>query len=152
TNSFWKSEDDARGALYGMYVDFRATSEAIFMTGDQRSEIYEGGVYGGGTYTLFSNSMTPDVPGHPTWAGYYKTINSANLILKYVPQIKFTSETEQNQILAEAYATRAFLYFIMTKTWGDLIIRTESIESADPEVTIKERSPKEEVFTLIKKD
>jgi len=152
TGSFWKSEDDARGALYGMYVDFRATSEAIFMTGDQRSEIYEGGVYGGGTYTLFTNSMTPDAPGHPSWSGYYKTINSANLILKYVPQIKFASTAEQNQILAEAYAVRAFLYFTMSKTWGDLIIRTEPIEGADPAVTIKERSPKEEVFTLIKSD
>ena len=42
TNSFWKTEDDAKGALYGMYVDLRGVSEALFMTGDQRSEIYTG--------------------------------------------------------------------------------------------------------------
>src|SRR5690606_24437170 len=113
---------------------------------------YEGGVYGGGTYTLYNNSMTPDVPGHPSWVGYYKTINSANLILKYVPTITFASEAEKKQILAEAHAVRAFLYFTMSKTWGDLIIRTDPIESADAEVTIKERSSKEEVFSLVKAD
>lgn len=152
TNSFWKTADDARGGLYGMYVDFRSNSEAIFLTGDQRSEIYEGGVYGGGTYTLFNNAMTPDQPGHPSWVGYYRTINSANLILKYVPSINFSSESEKNRILAEAYAVRAFLYFTMSKTWGDLIIRTEPIESASAEVTIQQRSSKEAVFALIKDD
>lgn len=152
TNSFWKTEDDARGALNGMYVDLRGVAEALFMTGDQRSEIYEGGVYGGGTYVLFNNAMTPDVPGHPDWYGYYRVINSANLILKYVPGITFSNETEKNNILAQAYTMRAFIYFNMTKTWGDLVIRTEPTESASAEVTQKERSPKEEVFTLIKAD
>lgn len=152
TNSFWKTADDARGGLYGMYVDFRSNAEAIFVTGDQRSEIYEGGVYGGGTYTLYNNAMTPDQPGHPSWVGYYRTINSANLILKYVPSINFSSESEKNRILAEAHAVRAFLYFTMAKTWGDLIIRTEPIESANADVTIQERSSKEAVFVLVKDD
>lgn len=152
TNSFWKTEDDAKGALYGMYVEFRGVAEAIFMTGEQRSEIFEGGVYGGGTYTLYNNAMTPDTPGHPDWYGYYRVINSANLILKYVPGITFASQNEKNQILAQAHAMRAYVYFIMSKTWGDLIIRTEPTESAAAEVTQKPRSPKEEVFALIKDD
>jgi len=152
TNSFWKTEDDAKGALYGMYVDLRGVSEALFMTGDQRSEIYTGGVYGGGTYVLYNNSMTPDVPGHPDWYAYYRVINSANLILKYVPGIVFKSENDKNNILAQAYAMRAFIYYNMSKTWGDLIIRTEPTESSNPEITYKERSPKEDVFKLIKED
>jgi hypothetical protein len=40
----------------------------------------------------------------------------------------------------------------MSKTWGDLIIRTEPTESSNPEITYKERSPKEDVFKLIKED
>lgn len=152
TKSFWKTEDDSKGALVGMYIDFRNIAEPIFSTGDERSEIYTGGVYGGGTYTLFNNAMTPDAPGHTDWYGYYRVINSANLLLKYVPGITFKAEAEKNSILAQAYAMRAFVYFTMTKTWGDLVIRTEPTESADAEVTQKERSPKEAVFTLIKED
>lgn len=152
TNSFWKTEDDAKGALTGMYIDFRNNAEAFFTTGDQRSEIYTGGVYGGGTYTLFSNSMTPDVPGHADWYGYYRIINSANLLLKYVPGITFKSENDKNNILAQAHAMRAYVYFRMTQTWGDLIIRTEPTESADPSKTQLPRSPQTEVFALIKED
>ena len=152
TNSFWKTEDDAKGALVGMYIDFRNIAEALFLTGDERSEIYTGGVFGGGTYTLFNNAMTPDAPGHPDWYAYYRVINSANLLLKYVPGITFKNETEKNAILAQAYAIRAYVYFNMTKTWGDLVIRTEPTESADPEITQKERASQDAVFTLIKED
>ncbi|MBX3256417.1 MAG: RagB/SusD family nutrient uptake outer membrane protein [Chitinophagaceae bacterium] len=152
TNSFWKTEDDAKGALVGMYIDFRNIAEALFTTGDERSEIYTGGVFGGGTYTLFSNAMTPDAPGHADWYGYYRVINSANLLLKYVPGITFKNEAAKNNMLAQAYAMRAYVYFAMTKTWGDLVIRTEPTESADAEVTQKERSAQVEVFALIKDD
>ena len=152
TNSFWKTEDDAKGALVGMYIDFRSIAEALFTTGDERSEIYTGGVFGGGTYTLFNNAMTPDAPGHADWYGYYRVINSANLLLKYVPGITFKTDAEKNNILAQAYAMRAYVYFTMTKTWGDLVLRTEPTESANAEVTQKERSPQADVFALIKDD
>ena len=152
TSSFWKTEDDAKGALNGMYVDLRSTAEAIFMTGDERSEIYQGGVYGGGTYILYNNAMTADDPGHPDWYGYYKAINSANLILKYVPNITFKSDEQKNLILAQAYAMRAFIYFTMSKTWGELVLRTDPTESAAAEVTQKARSSKEDVFKLVKAD
>lgn len=152
TNSFWKTEDDARGALVGMYIEFRAIAEALFTTGDQRSEIYTGGLFGGGTYTLFSNAMTPDAPGNADWSGYYKVVNTANLLLKYVPNISFRSEADKNNIIAQAHAMRAYVYFNMAKTWGDLVIHTAPIEGADPSVTQKERSPLADVFTLVKDD
>ncbi len=152
TNSFWKTEDDANGALVGMYVDFRNIAEALFTTGDERSEIYIGGLFGGGTYTLFNNAMTPDAPGNADWSGYYRVVNSANLLLKYVPGMTFKSEDAKKKILAQAYVMRAYVYFKMTKTWGDLVIRTEPTESASAEVTQKERSAQADVFTLIKDD
>jgi hypothetical protein len=70
-----------------------------------------------------------------------------------VPTIAFTSEATKNQLLAEAYTMRAYVYFIMTKSWGDLIIRTEPMEGYDPATgSLSERSPKEDVFALIKAD
>ena len=151
-NSFWKTEDDAKGGLVGMYIDLRNMAEALYLTGDERSEVYTGGVYGGGTYVLFNNAMTADAPGNPDWSGYYRVINSANLLLKYVPGIQFKNEADKNNLLAQAYAMRAFVYFNMAKTWGDLVIRKEPAESADPAVTQKERSPQADVFSFIKED
>ena len=152
TVSFWTTEDDAKGVLNGMYVNLRNVSQGLFMVGEQRSEIYQGGAFGEGTFSLYRNVMTADNPGHPDWSGFYRTVNSANLLLKYVPGITFKSENTKNDILAQAYTMRAFMYFVMTKTWGDLIIRTEPTETSDAEVTLKARSPKEEVFKLIKAD
>lgn len=152
TASFWKTEDDAKGALNGMYVNLRNSSTAIFMIGEQRGEIYQNGPIGPSTLILFQNVLTADNPGHPDWSTFYTTINSANLILKYVPQIDFKSDNSKNLILAQAYAMRAFINFVMVKTWGDIIIRTEPVESSDPSATQKERSPKAEAMALVKQD
>lgn len=151
-SSFWKTENDAVGALNGMYVDLRSMSEAIYQNGEQRSEIYQGGAFGVGVYNLLFNDLSGANPYHSDWTGFYKIINSANLIIKYVPSIKFKSEPTKNKILAQAYTMRAYAYFNMTKTWGNLIIRTLPTEGSNPEETIKERSPQSEVFALIKAD
>lgn len=152
TSSFWKTENDAVGALNGMYVDLRSMSEAIYQNGEQRSEIFQGGVFGVGTYNLIHNDLSGANPYHSDWTGFYRIINSANLILKYVPGMTFKSESSKNEMLAQAYTMRAYVYFVMTRTWGDLIIRTEPTESSDAQVTIKERSPQAEIFKLIKAD
>jgi hypothetical protein len=152
TASFWKTEDGAIGALNGMYVDLRSMSEAIYQNGEQRSEVFQGGVFGMGTYTLLNNELSGALPSHTDWTGFYRIINSTNLIFKYVPDIKFKVESTKNDMLAQAYAMRAYTYFVMTKTWGDLIIRTEPTESSDASLTIKERSSQAEIFKLIKAD
>ena len=152
TNSFWSSEEDAQGALMGMYVELRDISQALHQVGEHRSEILSPGLFGEGVYILHRNQMNADTPGHPDWSGYYRIINTANLILKYVPDISFGSQERKNNILAQAYTMRAFLYFVMTKTWGDLIIRTEPTEGFGADVTQKERSSQEEVLQLIKQD
>ncbi|ACT93138.1 RagB/SusD family nutrient uptake outer membrane protein [Dyadobacter fermentans] len=152
TNSFWKTQEDAEGALNGMYVNLRSVSGAIYTLGEQRSEVFEGGVYGSGRNDLFLNELSGDQPHHPDWSGFYAIINSANLIIKYVPGMTFKSEAVKNSILAQAYSMRAYTYFVMTRTWGDLIIRTEPTETSSAEVTIRERAPQAEVFALIKSD
>lgn len=152
TASFWHTEDDATGALFGMYVYLRSTSQDLFMEGEERSEAYEGGTNGGGTFSLFNNAMTPDAPVVGSWQGYYTVISAANSLIKYVPKISFKSEARKKSILAQAYTTRAFIYFAMVRTWGDLVLRTDPTESTDPKITQKERSPTADVFKLIKED
>lgn len=153
TASFWKTKDDAMGALTGMYADFRGLAVTIYRS-EIRSELYEGGVAGTGAdfAPVNNNVLTPATPGYPDWITYYKVINDANLLLKYVPTIAFSSDVDKNEALAEAHAMRAYLYFTMTQVWGDLIIRTDPVESSDPGVTSKPRSSRADVFTFIKQD
>jgi len=153
SNSFWKSEGDAQGALVGMYVNLRSlASRNLYYLGEARADILQLGTVGsGGWDTYYNHLLTPENAG-PSWQNFYTLINSANLIIKYVPEIEFADEANKNQILAQAYAMRAYTYFVMTKTWGDLIIRTEPVEGVSSDITIKERESVESVFSLIKSD
>lgn len=152
--SFWHTQDDAEGALSGMYAKLRdQTNLNLFIWGEARSEVMR---WGGASGTLdydkyYNNTINSDNAG-PSWQGLYSVINAANLILKYVPGISFSSDQVKNDILAQAYTMRAFTYFVLVKTWGDVPLRQEPIEGSDAKVTQIERTAKAEVFKLIKSD
>lgn len=153
-SSFWKSNEEAKGGLNGMYVRMRSqASTNLFVLGEARSEIWTQnfGFDPSPNFYVYTNDLSQTNAG-PDWTTFYSVIHDANLILKYVPDIDFVNDSEKNQILAEAYAMRAFIYFTMTKTWGDLIISTDPTESFDANSIFKERSPQSEVFSLIKQD
>ncbi|EPR66595.1 putative nutrient binding outer membrane protein [Cyclobacterium qasimii M12-11B] len=153
TESFWKSEGDAEGALIGMYVNLRSISTStLYYLGEARADVVTLGTVGdGGWSKYYMNRLQPDDAG-PSWQSLYTLVNSANLILKYVPEIDFASEDRKNTILAEAYAMRAFTYFVMTRTWGDLPLRMDPTESENPEFTQIERTAQSEIFQFIKED
>ncbi|HEY4149857.1 MAG TPA: RagB/SusD family nutrient uptake outer membrane protein [Chitinophagaceae bacterium] len=151
--SFWKTENDAVGALNGMYVRLRdPASTNFFLWGEGRSEVMSVGFGGSpGNSLYYDNTLTPTNSG-PDWMTMYTVIHDANLILKYVPQIAFSSEVTKNNIIAQAYTMRAFIYFTMAKIWGDLIIVTDPTEGFNAEALQKERSPVADVFAFIKQD
>lgn len=153
TSSFWKTEDDANGAVTGMYIRLRSvTSTNLFIWGESRSQDMKQSL--GNDFTNirnFNNTLDPTAAG-PDWNSVYQVINDVNLILKYLPTISFKSDATKNKYLAEAYAMRAYCYFIMAKTWGDLPLVTDPTEGYDPSVIYKERTPVADIFTQIKND
>ncbi|MBY5956496.1 RagB/SusD family nutrient uptake outer membrane protein [Membranicola marinus] len=153
TDSFWASEGDAEGALAGMYVDLRDVARFnLFILGEARADVVTLGTVGDGGYAKYYNNTVNPADAGPSWSSFYTLINSANLIIKYVPDINFASEDRKSDILAQAYAMRAYTYFVMTRTWGALPLRTEPTEGFGAETTQKPRSPMSEVFELIKND
>ncbi|MBL7736957.1 MAG: RagB/SusD family nutrient uptake outer membrane protein [Chitinophagaceae bacterium] len=154
-SSFWKTGDDAAGAMNGMYVNLRAEMldgnlSCLFFLGDMRSDLLSTGMLTGPT-AIYQNTLNPSNTTSD-WSTYYTLIHSANLILKYVPNIDpiTFSSYSKNDILAQAHAMRAYAYFVLVRTWGDLPLVTEPTESSAN--TQKPRSSKEEVFKLIKSD
>lgn len=152
-SSFWKTENDAQGALNGMYARLRDQAASnFFLLGEARSEVMGPSVSGGQGKTEYRGNTINKTNFTITWQGFYTVIHDANLIIKSVPQIKFASEAAKNNVLAQAYTTRAFVYFMMARTWGDLIIITEPTAGYSTEATQKQRSPVADVFAFIKKD
>lgn len=150
---FWVNEENANGALNGMYVRFRdEASNNLFFWGEARSETLSYGLQASeGRERYFENSLDPNFAG-PNWLRLYTIIHDANLIIKYAPGITFTNPANKNNMLAQAYSMRAYVYFIMAKTWGGVPLVTEPTEGYDAETTFKERASLEEVFNLIKTD
>lgn len=151
--SFWKTQNDAVGAINGLYVQFRkVTDQELFLLGEARSEVLASALAGTvGLDKYYNQSLNVSNAG-PSWINIYQTINHANLLLKYVPTISFSDENEKNEILAQAYSMRAFLYFVLSKTWGKVPIRTEPTEGYNPSTIQIPRSEIAEIFTLIKSD
>jgi len=159
--NFWKTEDDATAGLYGMYVRLRVpASSSFFCWGEGRSDImgpsYLGAV---ADFNLYydnalnaTNSAVTYNGGNTTWQNLYSIIHHANLILRNVPDITFRSDATKNDILAQAYTMRAYIYFLMVKTWGDIPLVVDPIESVDPLTTQKVRTPVSEIFAFIKED
>ena len=155
SDSFWKTEDDAKAGVNGMYVNFRIqTQQNYYLLGGARSAEITGGVQSPLTLAnYYNNNLTPqniDVE----WGGLYTVIHQANLVLKYVPQIPFSPSTvnEQKRYLAQAYSMRALCYFIMARSWGGVPIVTDPTENTNQSQYIVPRNSIEETFAFIKKD
>ena len=152
SSSFWKTEADAEGALAGMYVQLRNnTNENLFIWGEMRSETLESEAIVGDNYKKYrDNDLDPSFG--PTWQNFYAAINTANLLLRKVPDIHFTDEGNRDRILAQAHATRAYVYFTMARIWGGVPLRTEPLENYDPVAVQKARASEDSVFLFVKQD
>ena len=52
----------------------------------------------------------------------YKVINQINLIIAKTKETTVLSEAGKNYYLGEAYGMRAYLYFHLLRSWGDVIL------------------------------
>ena len=152
-NSFWETSDDARGGLAGMYSQFRALGEDLFIMGAARSEIMGEVPIRNASYRIkyYENTINAGI-ADLDWEQSYAVIGAANLIITNVSDIAFSDEAEKNTILAQAYAMRAYMYFVLARTWGDVPIVTEPVSDFSPQATFRERAPVDQLFALIKED
>src|SRR5205085_2556715 len=58
----------------------------------------------------------------------------------------------KNYYLGIAHGMRAFYYFQLTRSWGDVVIQTDPVYSIDISSLAKAASPATEVMALIKSD
>ena len=146
-STFWKSENDFEPYVYGIYAQLRTRTNANLVLGEDRSECWKAGY----NYR-FSSYWPQNITSGQTedWTALYGFIGHCNLLIYQIDQFTFTNETLRKQVLGEAYALRAYMYFLMGKVWGDVPL------VLNPVFTEKEplyaRSPVSEVFKQINAD
>jgi hypothetical protein len=85
------------------------------------------------------------------WSAIYSAIGRVNLILDKVPDVPGMTDTERNQVLAEAHFLRALHYHNLVKSWDDVPMPLHAVSSPD-EAAAYTRTPAAEVYTQILAD
>ncbi|NID12102.1 RagB/SusD family nutrient uptake outer membrane protein [Fibrivirga algicola] len=109
-------------------------------------EFIQGASSGGGPVHTF-NGLNGSNFGS-AWGTSFTAINTLNGVLKFGQSIDLPTATK-NQYLAQAKFLRAFWYFYLVQTWGDVPLSTEFITV--PSQSAK-RDPATEVYKLIIQD
>lgn len=99
--------------------------------------------------TRQQNTRTVSSPMNGIWDNCFTAINVANGAIKYIPEIDMSSETSA-RLIAEARFFRAFNYYYLIKTFGDVPMSTEPYESL--ENLYLERTPVATIYGLIESD
>jgi len=129
TTNFYKTESDANVAINAIYNPIRGQYGSTSWGGQfTPMEDYS---YGTGIYaniSLYGMNSSDISRTDDSWRSFFRAINSANMALKYIPQISM-AETNKAALLGEARFLRAWCYRNLVWSWGGVPIRTEPTES-----------------------
>ncbi len=133
TENFFLTSGDAETALIAVYDPFATMySQAVHAVDWSTDQVYPRPVVARDTYTLFT--YDPNFSAQKSfsrefespvqlWRSCYAGIERANWVLLKVPAIAM-NETRKTAILGEAYFLRAFYHWMLTKNFGQVVIKT----------------------------
>lgn len=126
-DGFWNSSSAADSYLTGAYTSFRGCLNSLEHF-ESRSDAFVAGREGGMS-AQWSQNLTSQ--NGIAWSGWYSAIQHCNLILAKIDGLSFNQESHKKQIMAEAYTMRAYLFFCLTRLYGDIPLETEATLSAE---------------------
>lgn len=140
--SFWKSATDANMAVSDLYpsLPYWDVDEAINSDDAVHGIKWAASNVSKGIYD----------PQDMSWDGTYSVIRQANLILSKIDEIPDYNQVEKNKVLGQAYFFRAFHYFDLIRTFGDVPYVDKPLTLADQEGIT--RTPRAEVYSKVMAD
>lgn len=147
--SFFTSSAGVLGGIAGVYNDIRSQWGTEGFSIEMQAgtdEFLQGASSGGGPVHTYNGLNATNFGS--AWGVAFTDINTLNGVLKFGQELN-ESETIKKQYLAQAKFLRAFWYFYLVQTWGDVPLHTEFITVASQSAT---RDPASEVYKLIIQD
>nr|WP_294899197.1 RagB/SusD family nutrient uptake outer membrane protein [uncultured Pedobacter sp.] len=129
---FWKTNNDAIGGVAGIYDGMQdAYSAKYYLWGEFRADNYIRTLKITGNYLqLLTNDLQSANADVVDWTKLYSTINRANTAIANIPNIPGYDPN----LLAEAYAIRAFAYFDAVRVWGQAPVYLEPIKGLGDDI------------------
>lgn len=152
---FWQTSDDALSAVvacYGKLVDWPFFEPTTFALEEIASDnTAKGSTIDDQTSVnqVKNFTFTPSLSMFNSfWNSRYSAINVCNQAITNIPPIEM-DETEKNQLLGEARFIRAWLYFELVRTFGEVIIYDGLPEGQEYNIA---KSSIEDVYSFIAAD
>lgn len=146
SSSYWKAEGDVEGYMTGIYDDLRDLMNSTYHFED-RGDAFVAGLEGSVSAAWEQNLNDQNAPN---WLGHYNLIYHCNLLLKHTPGITFVQPAKKDRLMAEALSIRAWTYFLLIKSWNNVPLVLDAIESDN--YVMPSRLPATEVMVQIIKD
>ncbi len=143
---FWKSKGEVYSYLTGVYTKFRSCCNSLEFF-EARSDEFIGGLEGSGSNQWAQNLTALN---GIDWGSYYDVIQHCNMIIKHIEKVEYADVNEKNDILAQTYSIRAYMYFSLVRLWGDVPLELKPTEGSEKELL--PRSPKADVIDRVLKD
>lgn len=154
--NYWKSPDQFSAFIDGMHKQLRDRAYDLFVLGEERSDMFGGEAYGGessnGKDAIPKNLISESNPMISNYGGLYNNINQANLMIYKTSITDVIPEDTKKYYLGQTYGLRAFYYFHLLRSWGNVVITTEPTLSISASGLEKGVSSAADVMTLIKAD
>jgi hypothetical protein len=159
--NYWKTPDQFDAFVSGIHSRFRGHTSAFQILGELRSDIFGTEAGSAGTFTgeatqgverAWLQTLDLDNPGVSNFGGFYSNIGQLNLLISKLNTTNIVTAANKNYYLGLAHGMRAFYYFHMLRTWGDVIIQTDPVTSFDISNLAKPASKAADVMALIKAD
>ena len=137
----WDSNIEVNSNVLGIYFKLRENLEfggTYFDYGDIPAQIFLATESEGDHRVFNGDYTTMGMSWNCNWTRFYKSILSANLAIKKIPEIPlevFSNSREDalkisNSYIGEALFLRAYTYFFMTRIWGAVPLVTIPVEDA----------------------
>jgi len=158
-SNYWKTSSHFSAFNIGIHAIVRESSYNFFLLGEPRANLYcEDPAFGGeasqGVERLPYNTINRENVGISNFAALYERINQVNLMIDKTSVTDVLTDAEKNYYLGEAYGLRAFMYFHLLRSWGDVVIHIDATDGANIDIfnLAKAASPATEVLAQIKSD
>ena len=130
--NYWKNPDQVQAFNQGLSSWMRSYADKYIVWGEMRSNIYSGTSFSGeapqGYDRLWNNTLEKSSAVVGNYGGLYTGINQINLMIDKVNEAGYLTDAEKTNYLAGAYGMRAFLYFQLLRTYGDVIVYLQHTE------------------------
>ncbi|CAA7390118.1 RagB/SusD family nutrient uptake outer membrane protein [Chryseobacterium fistulae] len=145
-------------AIYSKYLDWNTSSFAWIGVSSITSDDADKGSSPGDTGSdkdvldaLTFSSTTPSF--QDVWEGHYQAINRANQALKYIPLLDQADSSLRERLMGEAKFLRAFSYFILVRSYGDIPLVNRVFDNTEEDRTmVFTRRAKSDIYAFIESD